>query len=243
MLCEDQRVLGATFYVMERRRGVVVRSEEPPQLADQPQQRKRVSKAIVDVLADLHLVDIRAHGLDALGKPSGFVTRQVQAGRNAAGSKRVSKRNERAIALAFGSTATDRLEQNVLPGDYKLDKVMLIGASEISRVFDWEMSAVGDPLRPRHFYAYWVPRRRRATVRECGHDQTRRVHREVIARYAARTQPWKQHQFRRIRGTNGRGAATIFYRTTRETDDPRFATLDKRVEMLSQIATKLAAES
>src|SRR6266550_7517705 len=78
VLCEDANVIGSTFYIMERRHGLVVRYGEPPELVDQPGARRRVSEAMVDALADLHSVDINAHGLAALGKPAGFVERQVR---------------------------------------------------------------------------------------------------------------------------------------------------------------------
>src|SRR5215203_110490 len=78
LLCEDTGVVGSVFYLMERRRGLVVRTEEPPELDDKPGERRRASAALVDALAGLHAVDVRAHGLDSLGKPAGFVGRQVR---------------------------------------------------------------------------------------------------------------------------------------------------------------------
>src|SRR3954465_14206645 len=51
LLCDDASVVGSVFYVMERRRGIVVRALEPPELADQPAARRRVSEALVDTLA------------------------------------------------------------------------------------------------------------------------------------------------------------------------------------------------
>src|ERR1700730_3719337 len=78
VLCEDASVIGSIFYIMERRHGLVVRSDEPPELGDRPDARRRASKAMVDALADLHTVDIEAYGLVALGKPVGFVERQVR---------------------------------------------------------------------------------------------------------------------------------------------------------------------
>src|SRR6266550_2638427 len=78
VLCEDASVIGSIFYIMERRRGLVVRDIEPPELADRPAERRRASVALVDALAKLHAVDIEAHGLARLGKPVGFVARQVR---------------------------------------------------------------------------------------------------------------------------------------------------------------------
>ena len=78
VLCEDPSVIGSVFYVMERRRGIVVRHDEPMSLANHPETRRRVSEALIDTLADLHAVDIAAPPVAALGKPAGFVGRQVE---------------------------------------------------------------------------------------------------------------------------------------------------------------------
>ncbi|MCU1385946.1 MAG: Aminoglycoside phosphotransferase, partial [Acidobacteria bacterium] len=77
VLCDDVAVIGSVFYVMERRRGLVVRAEEPPALAN-PDARRRLSASMIDTLADLHAVDIAEPPLSALGKPAGFVERQVR---------------------------------------------------------------------------------------------------------------------------------------------------------------------
>ena len=77
-LCDDTAVIGSVFYVMERRHGVVVRDQEPEAIKDQPSVRRTVGLAVVDALADLHAIDIEASGLTHLGKPSGFVERQVR---------------------------------------------------------------------------------------------------------------------------------------------------------------------
>src|SRR2546423_1923823 len=77
-LCEDASVIGSPFYVRARRRALVVRDWEPPQLAERPSERCRTSAALVDALADLHAVEVEAHRLVSLGKPAGFVARQVR---------------------------------------------------------------------------------------------------------------------------------------------------------------------
>ena len=75
LLCEDAGVIGAPFYLMERRRGVVVRREEPPEIGGDPALRRRVGEALVDALVTLHDVDLAAHDLERLGKPAGFLAR------------------------------------------------------------------------------------------------------------------------------------------------------------------------
>jgi len=67
LFCDDASVVGAIFYAMERRRGLVVRHEEPPALAGRPDARRRVSEALVDTLADLHTIDVTREACRGLG--------------------------------------------------------------------------------------------------------------------------------------------------------------------------------
>src|ERR1700682_3251556 len=76
-LCEDISILGAIFFVMERRRGIVVRDRIPDDLAAFLDYPGRVSEGFLNCLVDLHAVDIEKHGLISLGKPEGFLQRQV----------------------------------------------------------------------------------------------------------------------------------------------------------------------
>ncbi len=79
LFCEDTGVIGAPFFVMERRRGTVVRMQIPPQFGggDDAIANRRMSEVLIDALADLHQVEPRAVGLDTLGKPDGFLRRQI----------------------------------------------------------------------------------------------------------------------------------------------------------------------
>jgi aminoglycoside phosphotransferase (APT) family kinase protein len=255
LLCEDPDVLGSIFYVMERRRGLIVRSQEPPQLANQPVQRRRVSNAIVDVLADLHLVDIEVHRLEALGKASGFVSRQVTGWTQ---RWHGSKTKEQTEMDALSQWLLDRLPADpvrptLLHGDYKLDNVMLdpLDLGKLVAVFDWEMSAIGDPLIDLGiFLAYWVhtvPAAQGEALAAVTLGPGWSTRDEVIERYAARTQiDVSNAKFYEVFAVFKLAVVLqqIFYRYQRgQTDDPRFATLDKRVELLSQIAAKLAADS
>src|SRR5215475_8695935 len=78
LLCDDASVIGVPFYLMERRKGLVVRRDVPPEIGPDVGLRTRVSEGLVDTLARLHSVDIYSTGLAAIGKPVGFVTRQVR---------------------------------------------------------------------------------------------------------------------------------------------------------------------
>lgn len=160
LLCEDPEVAGAPFYVMERRHGLVVRTDEPPALADRPAARHRLSRALVETLADLHTIAVEANGLSPLGKPVGFVERQV---RGWTERWHRSKTDEIPEMAALATWLAAQLPPNADPpaivhGDFKLDNVMLDprDVGRLVAVFDWEMTALGDPLVDLGiFLAYW----------------------------------------------------------------------------------------
>ena len=162
LLCEDPKILGTTFYVMERRRGLVVRQEEPREIAGNTTARLRASQAVVDALARLHAVDVRTGPLSALGKPAGFVARQVRGWTQRWERSQTENVPEMdAIASWLGArTPPDPDRPAVVHGDFKLDNVMIDPAnvSQLVAVFDWEMSALGDPLVDLGILlAYWAP--------------------------------------------------------------------------------------
>jgi aminoglycoside phosphotransferase (APT) family kinase protein len=146
---------------MERRRGVVVRTDEPPALAH-PEARRRLSGAMIETLADLHAIDVVAGGLSGLGKPAGFVARQVK-GWSDRWQRSQTRRWRRWTRSQHGWMRICRRIRpvpSVVHGDFKLDNVMLHpdDVGRIVAVFDWEMSALGDPLVDLGIVlAYWSP--------------------------------------------------------------------------------------
>jgi aminoglycoside phosphotransferase (APT) family kinase protein len=231
---------------------LVIRHDEPAQLADNPAERRRVSFAMVDVLADLHNVDIVEHGLTALGKPAGFVERQVKGW-----SQRWegSKTSEQAEMDQLSRWLIDRLPADpVIPtflhGDYKLDNVML-NANDLGQlvaVFDWEMSAVGDPLIDLGILlAYWVhtvPASQRGSLTSVTSRPGWFSREEILERYSSRTgRDLTAIEFYEVFAVFKLAVVLqqIFYRYHRgQTDDARFAHLDSHVENLAHIATRLA---
>lgn len=148
-LCQDASVIGAVFFIMERRRGIVMRSEIPPELERFPGYPTRVSAGFLNCLADLHAVDIEAHGLTVLGKPAGFLERQVRGWADrweGAKTEEIADMNHllRWLRKRLPESPTPTLVHN----DFKLDNVMLDeqDPGRIEAVLDWEMATVGDPL-------------------------------------------------------------------------------------------------
>jgi aminoglycoside phosphotransferase (APT) family kinase protein len=250
VLCEDTSVIGSVFYVMERRRGLVIRNEEPAGIAPL---RARISASVVDTLADLHAIDVTAPGLSTLGKPAGFVARQIRGWTERwHGAKTSDIPEMEALALWLEQRIpADPPRPTLVHGDYKLDNVM-VGAADPSRlvgVFDWEMSAIGDPLVDLGILlCYWV----HAAVQNDAAipSVTKRDgwfgREQILERYAARSgQPLHDIAVYEVFAVFKLAVVIqqIYARYHRgQTDDPRFATLGERVAWLARIATALTSE-
>jgi aminoglycoside phosphotransferase (APT) family kinase protein len=149
--CEDVSIIGAPFFVMERRQGVVVRRTIPEHFGGgkDPAVNRRISEVLIDALADLHDVDYRAIGLQDIGKPEGFLLRQIEGW---------AGRYERAMTKEIPLVAemTTWLRDNLPPApaptllhnDWRLDNMMLAtnDPGRCEAVFDWDMCTLGDPL-------------------------------------------------------------------------------------------------
>jgi aminoglycoside phosphotransferase (APT) family kinase protein len=149
LVCEDPGIIGAPFFLMQRRRGIVLRSVIPPEVSRHENYAARISRAFVDCMIQLHGVDIEKHGLMSLGKPEGFVERQVKGW-----SERWARARTEpsplmdAIAAKLAATIPASGRPTLVHNDFKLDNVMLDATTpdRIEAVLDWEMTTVGDPL-------------------------------------------------------------------------------------------------
>jgi aminoglycoside phosphotransferase (APT) family kinase protein len=150
--CDDPSVIGAPFFVMERRHGVVVRRDVPPQFGGgkDPAQTRKLSEVVIDTLADFHRVDYRAIGLEGLGRnPERFLERQV-----VGWTDRWQRARPTPLPLAdevvawLGSHRPPSPAPTLVHNDWRLDN-MAVAADDPGRcvaVYDWDMCTVGDPL-------------------------------------------------------------------------------------------------
>ncbi len=150
-LCEDVDVIGAPFVVSEYRDGgVVIFGEAPESMAGLPRLGMRLATAMADALADLHKVDYAAVGLADLGKPEGFVERQVAGWRDR--WRRVASGECDARYETMGARLADEMPQSgpaaIVHNDYKLDNCQFLPGEpdRVVSVFDWDMATLGDPL-------------------------------------------------------------------------------------------------
>lgn len=150
LLCQDHSVVGADFVVMERRHGVVVRGELDPEMAAQPDVAARLTQALVDALAELHGISPEAAGLESLGRPAGFLSRQV------AGWRARWERVRPAAPPPEMDIVPERLARSIpepqrvsiVHNDYKLDNCQFQppDPDRVTSIFDWDMATLGDPL-------------------------------------------------------------------------------------------------
>lgn len=158
--CTDHAVMGCDFYVMERLEGLIIRRQLPPELGFGPAELERLTKRMVEVMSELHGVDYAAAGLAGMGKPAGYVGRQV-----GGWSKRY--RAARTPDVPDGEAVMAWLEREMPPeserpaiihNDFKLDNMVLDRDDplKVVGILDWEMSTLGDPLMDLACtLAYW----------------------------------------------------------------------------------------
>jgi aminoglycoside phosphotransferase (APT) family kinase protein len=149
LLCEDASVIGATFLVMERMRGIVIRGSVPEEIDRHPDGRRRASFALIDTMADLHDVDYVKAGLADLGRPEGFMERQVIGWK---GRWDAAKHEENPLFESLyewlHTTLPRTTQHSLVHNDLKLDNTMIDpeNPDHVVSVLDWDMTTLGDPL-------------------------------------------------------------------------------------------------
>jgi aminoglycoside phosphotransferase (APT) family kinase protein len=143
-------VIGSDFIVMEYRSGEVAWGAVPASMRHLPRAGHRIGCSVVEALAQLHTLDAHECGLDDLGRPDGFVRRQVEGWRHRwelvaplAGGEIMT-----AVAERLADAVPEPQQVSVLHNDYKVDNCQFRPGDpdEVNAVFDWDMSTLGDPL-------------------------------------------------------------------------------------------------
>ena len=253
-LCEDETIIGAVFQVLERRHGFAIRSDIPEEFRGRPELNRRIGTMLVETLAALHRVDPGAVGLEGLGKPEGYLDRQL-----AGWSKRWD------AAMEQPDAGMDRLRDwlgahrpasrpaTLLHNDFKLDN-MLVDPADPARpvaVLDWDMCTLGDPLFDLgSMMTYWAEPGDPPLWREAAMMPTWRegfpTRREAMARYAELTgfdlAPMRWHLvFGAFKLAVVLQQIYIRYRRG-QTKDERFAKFGRRVAALIEKGLALAEE-
>ncbi|HTF66199.1 MAG TPA: phosphotransferase family protein [Edaphobacter sp.] len=243
LLCEDPSIIGSAFFLMERRKGIILRETDsrPYDAAF----TARVSEAFIDGLIALHAIDIEPYGLSALGKPEGFLDRQVRGWTER--WRRAETENiaemERVIAW-LAASIPESGRATIVHNDYKLDNIMLNAEDpgKIEAVLDWEMTTVGDPLADLGLtLCYWM-----LGSSSGRNDSPGWYSREqLLARYAAKTgRDLSGIAYYEVLGVFKLAVILqqIYYRYVKgQTHDERFRGFDSRVKGLIETASALIA--
>lgn len=160
LFCDDEAVIGSPFFLMERRKGVVLDHEFPPHIEPTKEIGQRISDTMVTTLVELHRLNYKTTRLVEIGKPDGFMERQVHGW---------IRRYERAKTDEVPEVETltkwlvqhipNKSEATIIHYDYKLNNA-LFAEEDIAKMvglFDWEMTTVGDPLADVAVaMSYWI---------------------------------------------------------------------------------------
>jgi aminoglycoside phosphotransferase (APT) family kinase protein len=148
LACEDMAVIGAPFYLMERVDGIVMRDNLPPDFAS-PADCAAIADQLIRTLVTLHAVDYHAAGLAALGKPDGYIARQIKRWMGQLDGARTRPQPDLdAVSLWLQTHMPESPPATIVHGDFRIDNVMLAPrppAREVA-VLEREMSTLGDPL-------------------------------------------------------------------------------------------------
>ena len=194
-VCEDESVLGSTFYLMERLEGVILRKNIPSALNWDKELTQKMCYSFWDKMVELHQVDYKKEGLDGLGKGAGYVERQILGWNKRYG-------NAKTWNVPSGKKVMRWLEQNmpkeeqlcIIHNDFRLDNVVLDpkDPSNILGVLDWELAAIGDPLMDLgSSLAYWIEAKDdffvKSIRRQPSHSPGMLTRDEIVAYYSQKT--------------------------------------------------------
>ncbi|MBB6095393.1 aminoglycoside phosphotransferase (APT) family kinase protein [Povalibacter uvarum] len=255
-LCEDARVIGVPFQIVEYRAGISVRDSLPEPFCRDAAVAQRLGETLVDLLAELHRVDVAAIGLENLGKPNGFLVRAAEGwikraslaveGWASAGTQQLI------IELAHW-LREHQIESHgavLLHNDFKLDNVLLDPQSlRPLAVLDWDQGTRGDGLYDLAILlSYWTERNDPPAMHQMAQMPTAQPgfpSREQAALRYARALGRDLSDFRFHRVLAQLRTAVIFQQLharwrSGETQDPRYAAFAELGEGLLEFAVSIA---
>ncbi len=250
LYCADDAVIGCPFYLMERRHGLILRKKLPEGITIDRNTARRMSQNLIDNLATLHAIDYQTAGLSEMGKPEGYVQRQVS------GWTKRYVQAQTAVVPAMDEVAHWLNEHlpaesgaSVIHNDYKYDNVMLDSNdfTKIVAVLDWEMATIGDPLMDLGTsLGYWVQSSDPVELQQAAFGPTALpgslTRQELVVRYEEQSGIRVTDEvFYYCFGLFKLAVIVqqIFARFARgNTKDPRFAKLDQLVFLLAQQADR-----
>ena len=254
--CDDAGIIGAPFYVMEKLDGVILRRDPPPGIEYPPERARQLCMNLLDTQIQLHTLDYAAIGLGDLGRPEGYVERQVSGWCDRFDKARTDDVPDYAAVMAWlrQQQPPDSPRPGLIHNDYRFDNVVLSSADQLSiiGVLDWEMCTVGDPLMDLgSSLAYWVQdgdAKAMQNLRMQPSNLPGMLSREEIAEYYSEKTGLTigNLDFYYVFGLFRLAviAQQIYYRfKLGQTRNPRFQAFGMFVNVLSQVAESVIASS
>jgi aminoglycoside phosphotransferase (APT) family kinase protein len=252
LYCDDLSILNSTFYLMEPIRGLILRRDPPPGMSLPPETAKRLSDAFIDNLAYLHRLDFAAIGLGELGKPQGYLERQVKGWIERYHNSKTHDfpEVERVSSWLTGGMPASH-DTALIHNDYKYDNIVLDpnvttrSLPKIVGVLDWEMCTLGDPLTDLGTaLAYWTDPQDPDDLQEIRSAPTTLpgtlTRAQLVERYAAATRRRIGSMSFYLTFARFKVAVIIqqiYYRYAQGlTRDARFADLPKKIRTLLRAA-------
>lgn len=251
---EDESVIGSPFYLMERVKGVILRAKMPAEMQPNAGQMSGIANSWLETLVELHQVDYHAAGLSDLGKPDGYVERQVTGW-----TKRYFNAKTDEVPLIekaakwLSDNLPDQKRSTLIHNDFKYDNIVLDPDdwTRVIAVLDWEMTTLGDPLMDLGTsIGYWVNANDPEFMRKLDltptHLPGNPSRGEILHRYAAATESdVGDGVFYYVFGLFKIAVIVqqIYYRYKKGlTQDPRFARLIDAVLGIGNIASQSIAK-
>jgi aminoglycoside phosphotransferase (APT) family kinase protein len=159
LYCADVSVMGAPFYIMERVRGIILRNQPPKEIALYPSTMENLSKKLIDNLVTIHAIDVNNPEIASIGKPEGYVQRQVEGWTKRYRNSQTDDIPEmERVATWLAANRPPEQYTSLIHNDYKYDNVVFDSdLYQILAVLDWEMATLGDPLMDLGTtLGYWI---------------------------------------------------------------------------------------
>lgn len=159
-LCQDKVIMGCDFYVMQRLVGVIPRQNFPEELLLTPDKTRALCQSVINKLVELHKVDVKAAGLESLGKGEGYIARQVSGWSERYRNARTDDVKDFAEVMIWleAKKPVSEVAITLIHNDFRLDNIVFDPHDlHVIGVLDWEMATLGDPLMDLGgALAYWV---------------------------------------------------------------------------------------
>ena len=146
---DDSAIIGAPFYIMEKVEGTILTFNQAKSLKISPSEFGTIADTWLNTFVDLHKVDYNSAGLGELGKPEGYVERQVlNWGKQylAAATDEVPSAHK--VMAWMEEHQPKEYQYGLIHNDFKYDNIVFTddGWQEVAAILDWEMCTLGDPL-------------------------------------------------------------------------------------------------